>query len=211
MKQKLILIGAGGHCKSCIDVIESTELYEILGILDLPHLVGTSICGYPIIGTDADIPKFIKKGVVFLITVGQITHATLRTELYNKVHKAHGSCATIIAKTAHVSRTAHIGTNTIIMHQVVVNADAKIGSSCIVNTFANIEHDVTIGDFCHISTGAMVNGGCTIGDASFIGSQSMIAQSVTIPSHTTIGAGSVVLQSISEPGVFVGNPLKKIR
>lgn len=211
MKQKLILIGAGGHSKSCIDVIESTELYEILGILDLPHLVGKSVCGYSVIGTDDDIPKYAQKGVLFFISIGQIAHATLRLQLYNKVLEAKGSFATICAKTAYISRHACIGENTIIMHNAVVNADVTIGNSCIINTFANIEHEVTIGNFCHVSTGAMINGGSSVGGFSFIGSQSMIAQAVTIPTHTIIGAGAVVLQTITSQGVYVGNPAKKIR
>ena len=34
-KEKLILVGGGGHCKACIDVIEEQGKFEILGILDL--------------------------------------------------------------------------------------------------------------------------------------------------------------------------------
>lgn len=37
----LILIGGGGHCKSVIDVAESAG-YTILGILDMPEMLGTS-------------------------------------------------------------------------------------------------------------------------------------------------------------------------
>ena len=36
----LILIGGGGHCKSVIDVVESAG-YTILGIMDMPEMVGT--------------------------------------------------------------------------------------------------------------------------------------------------------------------------
>ena len=32
--KKIILIGAGGHCRSCIDVIKSTERYLIVGIIN---------------------------------------------------------------------------------------------------------------------------------------------------------------------------------
>ena len=32
--KKIILIGGGGHCKSCIDVIESEKKYTIKGILE---------------------------------------------------------------------------------------------------------------------------------------------------------------------------------
>ena len=32
--KNIILIGAGGHCKSCIDVIESEKKYKIVGLID---------------------------------------------------------------------------------------------------------------------------------------------------------------------------------
>ena len=32
--KKIILIGAGGHCASCIDVIENEKKYEIIGLID---------------------------------------------------------------------------------------------------------------------------------------------------------------------------------
>ena len=35
MKRKnIILIGAGGHTTSCIDVIEATNKYKIIGLVD---------------------------------------------------------------------------------------------------------------------------------------------------------------------------------
>ncbi|MBI4309254.1 MAG: acetyltransferase, partial [Candidatus Omnitrophica bacterium] len=34
VKKNLILIGGGGHCKSCIDVIESENKFKIAGIVD---------------------------------------------------------------------------------------------------------------------------------------------------------------------------------
>ena len=37
--QKLILLGGGGHCKSCIDVIEQESKYTIEGILDKKELL----------------------------------------------------------------------------------------------------------------------------------------------------------------------------
>ena len=34
MKKKIILIGAGGHAKSCIDIINAEGKYEIIGLVD---------------------------------------------------------------------------------------------------------------------------------------------------------------------------------
>ena len=32
--KKIIVLGGGGHCKSCIDVIENENKYKIIGIVD---------------------------------------------------------------------------------------------------------------------------------------------------------------------------------
>ena len=64
--KKLILLGGGGHCKACIDVIEQEGSYEIIGILDIPDMVGKKILGYPVIGTDDEIDRFIRKDILFL-------------------------------------------------------------------------------------------------------------------------------------------------
>jgi len=37
MKEKIILIGGGGHCKSCIDVIEQEGRFIIAGIVLAPE------------------------------------------------------------------------------------------------------------------------------------------------------------------------------
>ena len=68
----LVLIGGGGHCKSCIDVIENTKKYQIIGILDTELAVGSRLLGYEVLGDDSIIQILAKKRVEFLITIGQI-------------------------------------------------------------------------------------------------------------------------------------------
>lgn len=203
--KSLILIGGGGHCKSVIEVAESTG-YEIKGILDMPDEVGKEVLpGHKVIGTDDEIPQYVEE-CDFIITVGFIKNPALRIKLYNKVKAAGGRLATIIASTAHVSKYAELGEGTVIMHHAFVNAGAKIGDNCIINTFVNIEHDAEVGNQCHISTGTMVNGECKIGENCFIGSQSVCANCIEIASDIIVGAGSVVRKSIRVKGIYAGNP-----
>ena len=188
--KNIVLVGGGGHCKSVIDVAECAGC-TILGILDKPELVGTSVLDYKVIGVDDDIPQYVDKAE-FVITVGQIKSSALRRKLAQLVKDAGGKLATIIAIDANVSKYATLGEGTVVMHKAVVNAGAKIGANCIINTMANLEHDVQVGDFCHVSTGVMANGEVKIGDDSFIGSGSVIHQCVTIERNSVIPAGSVV-------------------
>jgi len=202
--KKLILVGGGGHCKSVIDVAESTG-WTILGILDLDENVGKEILGYPTIGNDNQIPAFIQQSF-FLVTVGQIKNVELRIKLHERILMAGGKLATVIASDAYVSKHAEIGKGTVIMHKAVVNAGAKIGLGCIINTMANIEHDAVIGDYCHISTGAMINGACNIGDRIFMGSGSVLANGVCVASDCVIAAASFIRKSIVQSGFYAGNP-----
>lgn len=198
----LILVGGGGHCKSVIDVAESAG-YTILGILDKPEEVGKQVLAYKVIGTDDDIPQYVDK-VEFVITVGQIKSSALRHKIAERIEKAGGKYATIIASDATVSKYATIGEGTVVLHKCVVNADAKIGKNCIINTMANIEHEVEIGDFCHISTGVMMNGSSSIGNDGFIGSQSIVNQCVMIRGGVCIASQSLVRKNVESPGVYIG-------
>jgi len=190
--KKLILIGGGGHCKSCIDVVESEGKYSIEGILDTEDKVGGKVLDFEIIGTDDDIEKFAKQGCEFLITLGQIKSAELRKKLYEKVKIAGGKFATVVSPDAYVSKYASTGAGTIIMNGAFVNAGTKIGNNCIINTKAVIEHDCKIGDNCHIAIGAVLAGEVTVEQESFIGANATVVQGVTIPQKSFIKAGSLI-------------------
>ncbi|MEQ7800914.1 acetyltransferase [Pedobacter sp. ASV1-7] len=210
MKQKLILIGGGGHCKACIDVVEQSGNFEIAGILDEKNLIGQSVLDYMIVGTDADIPKYVGLGCSFLITVGQIKSAEIRKNLFKYLMDCKADIATVISPRAYISRYAEVGTGTIVMHNVTINAGARIGTNCILNTGCNIEHDTLIGSNVHVSTLATVNGNCEVGNEVFIGSNATISSQMRISENTIIGAGTVVVRAIKEKGIYVGNPAKKI-
>ena len=61
MKKKIILIGGGGHCNACIDVIEAQNKYTIIGIIEKSEKEDYFKKEYPIIGYDKDLVNIIKK------------------------------------------------------------------------------------------------------------------------------------------------------
>lgn len=188
--QKLILVGGGGHSKSCIDVIEQEGTYKITGILDQEELIGQKVLGYEIIGSDDQMTKYAKEGYTFLITVGQIKSSSLRERLFVKLEACNAKIATIISPRAYVSKHALIGRGTIVMHDVLVNANASIGENCIINSKALIEHDAVIQNFCHISTSAVVNGGTVVKEGSFFGSNAVSKEYVETNINDFIKAGT---------------------
>lgn len=189
--KEIILIGGGGHCKSVIDVIEQTGIYEIAGIIDKKENIGKKVLGYSVIGTGDEIPHLAKDGYYFLVTVGQIKSPQIRIKFFEQIEKYTHNIATIISPLAHVSPYAKIGKGTIVMHHALVNAGATVGKNCIVNTKALVEHDATIEDHCHISTGAIINGGTIVKKGTFFGSNAVSKEYITIPSNSFVKAGSI--------------------
>ena len=169
MKKKIILIGSGGHCNSCIDVIESSNKYDIAGLIS-KNKKSTNINKYKIIGEDKDLPEIFKKYKLAHIAIGQIKNLDLRKKIFMKLKKIGFKLPVIISKHSVVSRNSKIGEGTIIMHNSVINYNAEIQENCIINTKAIIEHDTLIGAHTHISTGCTINGNNHVGEQSFIGS-----------------------------------------
>ena len=209
MDKNLILVGGGGHCKSVINVAESSG-WSILGILDISNNVGDKVLGYTVIGTDEKIPEYVNKSF-FLVTVGQIKEVRLRIRLHEMILSHGGELATVIASDATISRYSEIGKGTVIMHKAIVNAETKIGVGAIINSMANIEHDVLIGNYCHISTGAMVNGNCRVGDRTFIGSGTVLSNGVSVANDCIVAGASFVRKNIDIPGLYAGNPSIKYK
>lgn len=209
MVSKLILIGGGGHCHACIDVIESTKKFGIIGVLDTKDKLGQFVLDYSIIGTDEDLPKLINRDTWFLITLGHIKSFALRRKIYENLESLGANIATVISENALVSKYSSIGRGTVIMHRATIGAGSKIGQNCIINTNANIEHDTIVGNDVHVSTHAVVNGNCELKNGVFIGSNTTIFHGISIENDTVVGAGSLVTKNITEKGIYYGNPLSK--
>jgi len=190
LKPKLILLGGGGHCIACIDVIEQEDEFEIAGIVDRDGGSGM-LLGYPIIGNDNDLQAIRKTYSHAIITIGQIRSPLTRIKLFEKIKVLGYEQPKIISPKSYVSRHATIGKGTIVMHHALINANSTVGENCIINTKALLEHNTVIEENCHISTGAIVNGGSRVKYGTFVGSNAVTKEYVETKVNDFIKAGSI--------------------
>jgi sugar O-acyltransferase (sialic acid O-acetyltransferase NeuD family) len=198
----LLLIGGGGHCLSCIDVIEADGKYRIRGIVEPLSDETDGICGYPVVGSDEELPFLLQETAQALVTVGQIRSPEIRKRLFELLKQSGGKLPKIVSPFAYCSKYAEMDEGTIVMHGAIVNAGASIGANCIINSQALIEHDAIVADHCHVSTGARVNGGVTIGRGSFIGSGAILKEGIVIGENVIISAGQVILRDVPSGAVI---------
>ena len=120
-----------------------------------------------------------------------------------------------------------IGDDCFIGPFVEIQKRVTVGNRCRIQSHAFLCELVTIGDDCFISHGAMfindliASGGPARGDQSKwkstrIGNRVSIGTNATILpvnicDDVVIGAGSVVTKDITQPGVYCGNPVRKLR
>lgn len=203
--KSLLLVGGGGHCHSCIDVIEVANIYRIEGVVQ-PKVSSDLVMGYPVIGSDENLPQLLKRSKSALITVGQIKTPETRIRLFSLLKKLDAELPIVVSPKAYCSKHCVIGEGSIIMHGAFVNAGARIGNNCIVNSQALVEHGVKIHDHCHISTGARINGNVDIGKGSFIGSGVIVREGVSVGEKVIIGSGQLVMRDIPS-----GTVMKHVR
>jgi len=204
LKKDLVLVGAGGHARSCIDVIEQSGQYRIGGLVGLAQEVGSSQYGYQVITTDLGLAELANKFVYALIAIGHIHSPAQRIRVYEQSLAAGFILPAVVAPTAYVSPHATIGAGTIVMHGAVINAGAIVGNNCIINNRALLEHDSKVADHCHVSTGAILNGDVSIGRGSFVGSGVIIREGISVGANSLIGIGLTVRHNLDENSKYIG-------
>jgi len=209
MKHKLLLIGAGGHCKVISDLLLKSKEYKTVGIIDLRKNTWDNVFGIPVIGTDSDLPKFFKNGVRHcFISVGSMGNPALRIKLYSIAQRIGFIFPNLIHPSAIISSHASLDKGNYIAPGVIINAGTRIGTNCIINTGALIDHDCVIGDFVHIAPGVVLSGSVSINRNTHVGAGSSVIQGITIGMNSIIGAGSVVVKDIKSNSLAFGNPCK---
>ncbi|WP_409151819.1 acetyltransferase [Sphingobacterium sp. BS-2] len=191
------VIGASGHAKVIIDIIEVLE-YSIENVYD-EDINKNHILNYKIVH---NFTKFPKQSI---IAIGN-------NFVRKKIASGNSfSTPALIHPRSVVSKYAVIGEGTVVMTGVSINADSKIGSHCILNTNCSVDHDCKIADFVHISPNAALAGNVEVGECTHIGIGACVIQGIKIGKNCVIGAGAVIINDISDNSTIVGNPGKIIK
>jgi sugar O-acyltransferase (sialic acid O-acetyltransferase NeuD family) len=206
---KTLLIGSSGHAKVAIEIVEQYKDFCLLGLIDSFRTAGEITSGYPVLGTEDDIPKLIaiQKITHFFVAIGDNYQ---RQKMTDKIHKIAPSLIliTLIHKSAIVSPKVSIGQGTIVMAGAVINVDTRIGKGCIINTQSSIDHECDIADYCSIAPRAVLGGrvGCHLRSVVSIGAT--VLQKIIIQKDTIIGAGAVVIRDCNAESIYIGCPAK---
>lgn len=195
------LIGASGHAKVIIEILEKGGIY-IGGLLD----ANTSIKTLLDHDVHQEMPDFFNPDddeIIIAIGDNFIRHKLGRLLPYKYTSAIHPQ--------TNISKRAKIGIGTVIMAGVSINSDVTIGEHSIINTNASIDHDCVLGNYVHISPNVALAGAVKVGEGTHIGIGACVIQGITIGKWCTIGAGAVIIKDVPDGATVVGNPGRVIK
>lgn len=205
-KEKLLIMGAGGHGKVIADLSMKLQLWNIIAFLDDNQNIENQM-GINVIGKLNDVTKFIEDYDIFIA----IGNNKAREKIQNGIEMMGANLPTLIHPDAVVGDRVQIGAGTVLMAGVVVNCCTQIGKGCIVNTGATIDHDTKVDDYVHISPGVHMAGTVKVGGGTWVGIGSVVSNNVNITRDCIIGAGAVVVNDIIEIGTYIGVPARRVQ
>ena len=207
MSQSVVIVGAGGHAKVCIELLRATG-------------VSVACC---IGGADSEefcLDVAVLKGDHHLATLRQQGHErafvaigsnALRQRLAASVQALGFNLVNAISPNAVVSRSARLGTGIAIMAGAVINADSTIGDLAIINTLASIDHDGDIGEAVHIAPHCGLAGNVSVAARAFLGVGCKVIPGVSIGADAVAGAGSVIISNVTPHARIAGVPAKNLK
>ncbi len=211
-KENIIIIGASGHAKVIIDIIEKCDLYNIVGFIDSYKPKESKLLNYSILGTEENILELSDK-YNFKHAIIAIGDNWVRKKMQKKISNIFPDIiySSVIHPNAILGRDVFIGKGTVVMAGVIVNSDTQIGDFCILNTNSSLGHDGEMKNFSSLAPNATLGGNVTIGNCTAISLGTNIIQGITIGKHSIIGAGSLVIRNIEDYTLSYGCPSKIIR
>lgn len=212
MSEKIVIVGASGHGRVVLDVLEQQGEHEIVGFIDSGRPVGETELGYPILGNEESLPAMASDGKVtgFIVAIGD---NGVRARVVSNVEALVPSLTLVsgIHPAATVGRDATIGSGSVLMAGACVNPCSTVGRGCILNTRSSLDHDSTLGDFASLAPGVTTGGDCSIGAGAAIGIGATLIHGVTVGEHAVVGAGSIVVRDLGAYVVAYGSPAAVVR
>lgn len=210
--KKLVLIGGGNQAHYTIDIIQKENKYNIIGIIDSVHEIGSERFGYKILGRQENLVELIES---YNIEVGIISIGDnwSRYHVYNKIIEQVPKFEFVnaIHPSVVIGNNVTLGKGIVAMAGCIFNPKSVIEDFTFFATGAQVEHDCFVDKFASISAGSITGGFVKIGKYSAITLGVTILDRIEIGENTVVGSGSLVVSSLPNDVLAYGNPAKIIR
>jgi len=209
VSRPVIVLGAGGHARVCLDLLFRSGR-PVIGCTgaDPQGPARPLPPGVAYLGDDGVLDGWDPAVVLLVNGLGSTGHGAARRGLFERFKARGYGFATLVHPAAVLAADVVLGEGAQVMAGAVVQAGTRIGDDSIVNTRAAIDHDCEIGPHVHVAPGATLSGEVTVGAGSHVGTGASVIQGVTIGCDCVVGAGAAVLRPVPDGTTVVGVPAR---
>lgn len=208
----IVLVGSRGHAKVIIDIVEREGKYRIAGLIDAFRNVGERTLDYPVLGSEADLPRLVTEYELTgaIVAIGDnMARSIVALKVAEYVPQV--PFVSTVHPRATIGRDVVVEAGTVMMAGAVVNPGSRVGRFCILNTNSSLDHDSVMGEFSSLAPAAVTGGNCQIGRFAAISIGAVLRHGITVGEHSIVGAGATVLRDIDPYSVAYGSPARKMR
>lgn len=199
-----LVLGAGGHARSLVDVIERRG-DAVVGVCGEARGPAWSV---PVLGSEEELAETaVRTGSLVALGIGDNTR---RLELLRWAESAGLRVPALVARTATVASTASLGPGVVVLEHAHVGPYATLGRAVVVNTMAVVEHDAVVGDGSHVGPGATILGAARVGPGTLIGAGVRLLPGVRVGAGAVAGTGAVVTADVADGGTVTGMPARPL-
>jgi len=198
----LVVVGAGGHAKVVLEILEHMGGFEIAACTSL-HASEAGLFGYRVLGEES-LAGLLESGVRHAFPA--IGDNAARMRQIESLRSMGFTLVNALSPRATLARRTTLGEGIAVMAGAVINPGAAVADGAIINTGATVDHDCRIGACAHIAPGAHLSGNVRVGEGAFLGVGCSAIQGVSIGDWTMVGAGAAVIRDLPERVTAVGVP-----
>lgn len=205
-KKRIVIIGAGGFGRECIETILQDRTLELIGFLDDDEsLHGKYLNGVKVLGALNWIHT-IDYQPYFVCSIGD---PKIKKDVCIRAEMLGFKPVSIVHPAARVY--SPIGKGVIIQAGAIVTVNVTIEDHVHINLNCSIGHDSVIGKYSTISPLVSISGNVKLREGVFIGSNAAVLPSVRIGEWTKIGAVACVIKNCISHRTYVGVPARCVR
>ena len=208
--EKIIVLGAGAHAGSIIDLIRHEQkLFEVVGIVD-PVATG-KVHGVPVIGDDSILAEVRRSGIRYAfpgIGFGEHTNNKLRKKVFLVLKETGFKIPSLVSSGAFVRQQVRIDEGVLVQAGCVIDSRATLGDNVLLGFNVLIGHDCVVEAHATLSGGVILNGGVKVGEGVFMGMGSILYRDVG--EWAKISPGVACLNQVPDNSIVFGENVRVI-
>ncbi|MGY2064410.1 PglD-related sugar-binding protein [Blastococcus sp. SYSU DS0619] len=208
--ERLVVMGAGGHAREVLDVLES--------IPDGPARERTTVFAEPGSTTAAAAAAVRERGYGlvdalpadashYLPAVGA---PALRRRFVTLAEDRGLEPVQAVSPLSTVPLAVREVPGLVVFPRSHISTAVTLGRHCHLNTGCSLSHDCRLGERVTLGPGVLLAGGVVVEDDAFLGVGAVVLPGRRIGSGAVVGGGAVVVHDVAPATTVAGNPARPL-